>query len=1262
MLWRKEGGGLQIIIIMTDVINITKKAFTWSVVVMTIAWSMGLAALAPLAANAATCSPVSAGDVIQSAGSNAVWVVTSDLKRMAFPNSHVYHSWYPDFSGLQVLPVECYSNIQAASQMVKYRPGSFPVRFDGNNRVYVVGENGMLHWVKDGAFLKTLYGENALKPVGVAGGQLVGILPLFESSYTIGADLDTLKLHNGMLVKVAGSSDVWAVMGGKLHKVTGTLASFVAVDVRTVSQALVDALEVGADVTAASITADPTQGAVTGSGPTTPVETGSLTVSLAANSPATTLVPAKATHVPYLTFKITANGGDTTVETITFKRIGLGDNDNFDKVWLTSDGVPVSNDQSVNSDDTVTLSPNMMIKAGQSATLTLVANLDPTSGADTSNQDGFQIASASSIEISGTGTVGGAFPVKGSLMNYSSYVVGTVTLDEEGSAEDVEIGDEQVIVGEFSLDYNSDSESDGMVDYVRLKQDGSADLEDLDNLSLYEDGELLSGATASVYGDYVTFRLSGDDARLKDGDKRRFEIRADIMDGTDDETYQFKLDDLRDLFVRETETGFGGTTTNSLSVGTGSDGMYDYTLDAGQFSISLDSTNPNNETYSKGSQDVVALVAKVDAGQQINVDGLKVYLETSSSITAGSGSALKTAIDVDIERAELYVNDKRISSLTSVAGTSADGNVDADEFYYDFDSSFSVKDNDLIKLVLDIDEDAVSNTYRFVISNSGSGTNFDSPEYQTNGDSVPDVNKTGTATGRDVQISDASVTVTRNDGYRTNEPFIIGSQNNKVFGFIIDNGDDSKATVRTLNFDLANFTASATSSRVQNMYLTFDGVKVGQTKDLSSGSVTFNSLNKSIDKNKQVQVALYADFATGLNATATTTITLDASESVIEDVNSDDITNWSDVDSAVLQLVADPVLNVSVDGNTVKSAVVVANGATPVTLGTYRFEAKNGNVTLTDLYIANNYTTGSNTAESAADFLVSEYQLVNEAGTVLDTAVPTSGKAQFDLGNNKVLVGTNQVVRLSVRAKMNSITDDSQTGQQFKIALYAIEADGPNAQLSSITGVAVTDTVAALDAAPTLNAHQVARTAPTITAGGHDFVDPSYQRVLVNGDAQIFEFDVAANASGDVSWKGIVLTPSGNCTGGAVLACLGATTSMRIEDANGNTIAASFSTTSISGKLTITLDGVDTISAGQVESYSVFATIAGFTGDNDSLTVKVADAQTAFAAANVYASVTSNTFIWSDNSGSFEATTTDTQWFNGYRTNGLDTKTLTLKQ
>ena len=85
---------------MTDVLRFSKKAFTWSIVALTILWSMGVASLVqPLEANAAACV-LEAGDFFKSSASTAVYYLNSSRQRVPVFHARHFFTLNQDYSGV----------------------------------------------------------------------------------------------------------------------------------------------------------------------------------------------------------------------------------------------------------------------------------------------------------------------------------------------------------------------------------------------------------------------------------------------------------------------------------------------------------------------------------------------------------------------------------------------------------------------------------------------------------------------------------------------------------------------------------------------------------------------------------------------------------------------------------------------------------------------------------------------------------------------------------------------------------------------------------------------------------------------------------------------------------------------------------------------------------------------------------------------------------------------------------------------------------
>ena len=257
---------------MTDVLKISKKAFTWSVVVMTILWSVGVATLAPMVAHADdhTCPELAAGDLFKVPGNSAVYLLNANMERLYFPSGEVYKTWYSDFSGVQEIPNACvdsYPAPSAAPYGVNYRPGSRLVKVEISPSVYAVEPGNMVSKIGSEEVAVALYGENWAS--------LVRDIPdVYWPNYVgRGDEITEAVPHDGQLIMVEGGESVYYVEGGELHMVEASeaeaalaaaaaLGGVAAGDVRVVSQEVFDALTMGeGTVTEGSLVEDPTQGA-----------------------------------------------------------------------------------------------------------------------------------------------------------------------------------------------------------------------------------------------------------------------------------------------------------------------------------------------------------------------------------------------------------------------------------------------------------------------------------------------------------------------------------------------------------------------------------------------------------------------------------------------------------------------------------------------------------------------------------------------------------------------------------------------------------------------------------------------------------------------------------------------------------------------------------------------------------------------------------------------------------------------------------------
>lgn len=152
----------------------------------------------------ATPVTVSAGSLIQAAGSDAVYYLGEDNKRYVFPNEKTYKTWYADFSQVQVITAEQLASYQIGGN-VTYRPGTRLIKITTDPKTYAVEPGGVLRHVASEDIAKSLYGDNWA--------QLIDDVPdvYFINYSSDGAVVDSLEHPLGSLVKYTDSDDTFLV-------------------------------------------------------------------------------------------------------------------------------------------------------------------------------------------------------------------------------------------------------------------------------------------------------------------------------------------------------------------------------------------------------------------------------------------------------------------------------------------------------------------------------------------------------------------------------------------------------------------------------------------------------------------------------------------------------------------------------------------------------------------------------------------------------------------------------------------------------------------------------------------------------------------------------------------------------------------------------------------------------------------------------------------------------------------------------------------
>ena len=981
---------------------------------------------------------------------------------------------------------------------------------------------------------------------------------------------------------------------------------------------------------------------------------GDLTVTLSDDNPIAASVPLNGQSIEFLRFDVIADADDVAVTSIKFTRTEAGSKNDFDNVWLEKDGTIVADGKTINSSNKVTLTLNETIERGTTVTYNLMGDLSATAG----NIDAFQIADVDDI-ISDAGSIVDSFPISGNGMTISAYIVGTATFAAASADATVDIGDEQVVLGEFTIQASSSNNNDFTFKTIRLKESGSAALSDIENIALYDNSGNVLDDEPLIDGNYIGFGDVG--YAIEDGDTKRFSVRADIISGDDADTIILKLNKNYELFVEE-NVGFGATASGAASLKT-------YTFNAGKFAITLDDSSPSNAEFAPDTKQVTGLIAKMNLAQDVEVDSLKVYLHSDTDVSNGSETDDEERIEADIEDVRLYINDTLIDSVDELYGSAgSDHSIATDEYYFDFISNFTMSDDDLLEVKFDIKSGAdAGNIYKFTISN----TNFTSPEYVASGESVATADKTGSATGKKVTITSGAITATRNDGYDNNTTFIAGETEADVLGFVLEAGNASKIKVSKLYFDTNASTAEDDYYESAKVFV--DGSQLGETTDFSNGYAKFESLDYEIAAGYTKTFTLMLDISSSAATTSSRTFTLIAASSLFYDKEDNEVDLDGDEASAGLIITDNGSLVVAVDNS--PSAELLIADTDNNTVGSWTFTAETDSIDLTDLYFANDYAGGS-TAQNGTDARMSGLKLYVDGAQVGADKIMTAGIVHFNLGTtNAITVPKDGAETVELKVDFNPVTAETNTDKRLELVLYSLKANGTGGDLTTVSGLDDDVIDGGLYASTTYaeclaaNEFAITRTKPVLSTNtGTSYVDSS----LSNATRKIYAFNVSADDKYAVSFKKVVLSIAGThdsvtigTTSHDVSDLISATSSV-VAQVNGDSKTITVTTDDTNDRLEIVFTDVQTVSAGGTAIVVITAPLTGFdtssTG-SDTLETNIVNLATTHIVAMTYANMEAETtsFVWTDNSGIYQDASSEVQWLSDYLVKDLDTAKVLLE-
>ncbi|MDD5043051.1 MAG: hypothetical protein PHD51_00060 [Patescibacteria group bacterium] len=646
---------------MTDVLRFGKKAFTYTVIVTTIIWAIGLAAFLPLTANAAT---ITGGDLIKASGA-AVYYYGNDGKRYVFPNETTYKTWYADFSGVKTITDSELAAVSIGGN-VTMRAGTKLAKITTDPKVYAIEPGGVLRWVETETVAKTLWGNDWAKRV-------VDVPDAFFTNYSSGSSLATATYPTGSLVKTAGSADVYYIDGTTKRKIdneaalTGNLFQ---------SANIVTASDLAAYTAGAIISGK--DSAISNVAGSTSVATGPLTIALAADTTSAASV-AKGANANFTKVTFTTGANAVNISQIYVTRYGLSANTELENLkFVDANGTTVGNVASLNTDGRalVTFSPNLALAANSSVSYFIRAGFTAT--ANTGITAALGINAASDV-TSNAASIAGTFPVKGNYMTTVAVTIGTASVDADGNVTDTtpDAGDTNVVVNKFKVSAGTTEAI--TIDAVSAIEAGTASLTDTKNIELYSVtlGKSL-GEVASWNGEgKVTWNNLN--ITVDKGNVHRFEIRTDIVSGAG-LTVNADISDGSDILVtvKGATYGFFITPTLTTATWTGKGGTgataVNQTINAGTLVISKSSTTPATGNVAAADNQVLTTWDFEAKGEPIKVTSLRVAFNLTAGFVDGTDETQLTNVKIYDENGVIVAGPQDLGTTNlTVNGTTYEG-------------------------------------------------------------------------------------------------------------------------------------------------------------------------------------------------------------------------------------------------------------------------------------------------------------------------------------------------------------------------------------------------------------------------------------------------------------------------------------------------------------------------------------------------------------------------------------------------------------
>lgn len=747
-----------------------------------------------------------------------------------------------------------------------------------------------------------------------------------------------------------------------------------------------------------------------GNGTGNVVKEGDLQVSLNPSSPANMSSIPNNGSSRFATVDFTAGSKDVTLNTVTFKRTGLGSYSNFGnggRLYFEVAGVRISSRSTVSSDDTLTISfaPALTVAAGKTVSVDLMAELV---SAPTGAENAFTSTAIDSSAANVNGTI--TTPT----LRTAAYSVRSVTFTNQNVATTYQGNEETVELGKFQVQNIGTETKDVTVKAITLRNVGNGDVASgLTDLKLLRAGTPIS-SNVIVNGRDVTFVLNDG---IIDGQTATYTIQAKIatVENASGDTYKFILRQTSDLNAAEVSTGF--RTAVSITANTANNttaGVNNYTVNGGELRWTRDTNLSLSQNVTAGSLQVEFMKGTVQAKQAILLE------DVTLDILAGTGTAASGGIAQAFKKVYLQIG----GSVFTWTPNASTANLTAS-----FDGSVTVNGTVPVRIYADVYSNAVAGgPYQFEAIDM---SDFARAEYVSNQNSVAtDIGNIGSSS---LSVVNSTLAVTKYDGLGTQVYSTNNAQNKMFYGIRLSNNQNNPIKIGAITLTRSNaaFDNGVSVSLKQ-------GATVLATKTVNGANTTFNGLNIIVNNNQPVDLMFEGNFLSSIAGGQTSTFGVSfTAGDVIDNLTSNNVTvTGTPATSATLNIITGGEVIATSNAVTTNQGFAVPTEEKKV--GSVNIQAVNDDLEVRGLYIKVN---GVGAFSGTAGNQLYGFKIKDSNGNVVATeSSRDSSVAGFNdivkftsfTPNTVVAVGTSKV--FDVYATVNTVNNAAAAGE-FSVAI-----------------------------------------------------------------------------------------------------------------------------------------------------------------------------------------------------------------------------------